>query len=495
MKFLEVWMESPLSGAIGWTLLHSLWEGIIISAVLAAVLILLHPPRARYLAACVAMLLLFISFGATLVWMMPDDVHGLRTIKPTNFYSWDMQKDLDSLDSIDSSLAAVVPWLAPFWLAGVWIFYLGQISGWISIGRLRRRGVCCAPNYWQIKISQLSAQLRLSQPVQLLESCLADVPLVLGHFRPVILMPVGLLAGLPPEQIEAILLHELAHIRRYDYLLNMLQRLVEGLLFYHPAVWWISRLIRTEREKCCDDLVVAMNGNAHEFAAALIWLEQNRWPSREPAVAATGGSLMKRIHRLLYPKKQVGAWTPSLAAGILITTAMVASAAWQSGPSQQSPALAQAQTDRAETSPYVKWLNQEVIYIITDEERTAFQKLTTNEERDKFIEQFWQRRDPTAGTAENEFKTEHYRRIMYVKERFQTQSGKPGWQTDRGHLYIVYGPPDEIESHPVPPIPSEVWMYRHLEGIGDNIQIKYIDQTGKGDYRFAPGNPPNLQFR
>ena len=119
--------------------------------------------------------------------------------------------------------------------------------------RLRRRGVCGASERWQKELARLSRQLRLSRPVQLLESCLADVPMVLGHFRPVILIPVGVLAGLPAGQIEAILLHELAHIRRFDYLVNVLQRLVEGLLFYHPAVWWISRVIRAERENCCDD--------------------------------------------------------------------------------------------------------------------------------------------------------------------------------------------------------------------------------------------------
>ena len=116
-------------------------------------------------------------------------------------------------------------------------------------------------------------------------------------------MPVGLLTGLPREQIEAILLHELAHIRRCDYLVNVLQRSVEGLLFYHPAVWWISRVIRAERENCCDDVVVATSGNAHEYAVALAALEENRWSGREPAVAATGGNLVKRIRRLLYPQR------------------------------------------------------------------------------------------------------------------------------------------------------------------------------------------------
>src|SRR5207248_10168500 len=133
----------------------------------------------------------------------------------------------------------------------------------------------------------------------LLESALAEVPVVMGHLRPVILMPVGLFAGLSVDQVEAILLHELAHIRRHDYPINLLQIFVEGLAFYHPAVWWISGVIRAERENCCDDLVVATTGDAHEYAVALAALEQNRWATRETALAANGGTLVKRIRRML----------------------------------------------------------------------------------------------------------------------------------------------------------------------------------------------------
>jgi beta-lactamase regulating signal transducer with metallopeptidase domain len=127
------------------------------------------------------------------------------------------------------------------------------------------------------------------------ESWLAEAPTVVGHVRPLILMPVGMLAGLSPTQIESILLHELAHIQRHDYLMNTLQRYVEGLLFYHPAVWWISAIIRREREHCCDDLALSISGEPHEYARALAALEQNRFSPA--AVAATGGSLVKRIYR------------------------------------------------------------------------------------------------------------------------------------------------------------------------------------------------------
>ncbi|HWB86364.1 MAG TPA: GWxTD domain-containing protein [Bryobacteraceae bacterium] len=149
-------------------------------------------------------------------------------------------------------------------------------------------------------------------------------------------------------------------------------------------------------------------------------------------------------------------------------------------------------------TPYRKWLNEDVAYIITDEERAAFKRLQTDEEREQFIEQFWLRRDPTPDTVENEFKEEHYRRIAYANEHFA--SGIPGWKTDRGRIYITFGPPDEIDSHPSggtyerPPeegggetstFPFEDWRYRYIEGIGTNIMIEFVDPTMSGEYRMT----------
>jgi GWxTD domain-containing protein len=332
------------------------------------------------------------------------------------------------------------------------ISYIRYAASLFLLQRLRRRGVCAAPYCWQQRLTRLSAQLRVSRPVLLLESCLADTPLVMGHFRPLILMPVGLFTGLSAEQVESILLHELAHLRRHDFLVNALQNLVEALLFYNPAVWWISRVIRAEREKCCDDVVVAMSGDAHVYASALAALEQNRWSGQEPAVAAKGGSLMKRIRRLLYPSGPDSAWPPVLALGLLFVTAALALGAWQRDPPRSPvlracPDVNSAGSSVGGTLDYTRWLNEDVFYIADDAERAAFKSLTTNAERDCFIDQFWLRRDPTPGTPENEFKDEHYRRLAYANKHFATVSGAPGWQTDRGHIYILYGPPDEIDSH------------------------------------------------
>src|SRR5689334_4676791 len=149
-------------------------------------------------------------------------------------------------------------------------------------------------------------------------------------------------------------------------------------------------------------------------------------------------------------------------------------------------------------TPYRKWLNEDVAYIITDEERAAFKKLQTAEERAQFIEQVWLRRDPTPDSVENEFKEEHYRRIAYANEHYA--SGIPGWKTDRGRIYITFGPPDEIESHPsggtygrpseegggtTSTFPFEQWRYRYIEDIGNDIIIEFVDPTMSGEYRMT----------
>src|ERR1700746_3453270 len=149
-------------------------------------------------------------------------------------------------------------------------------------------------------------------------------------------------------------------------------------------------------------------------------------------------------------------------------------------------------------SQYKKWLNEDVVYIISPEERSAFVHLTTNEEREQFIEQFWQRRNPDPDSAENTFKEEHYRRIAYTNEHFA--SGIPGWKTDRGRIYIMWGPPDEIDSHPsggsydrpsnegggsTSTFPFEDWRYRYLEGIGEDVNIEFVDPTMTGEYHLT----------
>ena len=476
MTSWEVWVQSPFAKAAGWAIFHSLWQGAAIAVAFGAILALVRPARARYAAGCLALGALAIAFAVTFFLFLPGQaVHSggsnFALISPdrgTGSFSFPQPAGL--------GMARWLPWAAPFWLGGVILFYLRHLVSWAGARRLRRTGVCNAPEDWQERLRVLRGLVRVSRPVVLLESCLAGVPVVIGHLRPVILMPVGLLAGLPAAQIESILLHELAHIRRCDYLVNLMQALVEGLLFYHPAAWWLSGVIRREREHCCDDAAVALTGNAHEYARALTALEETRWGGTEAALAATGGNLVKRIRRLLVPAEGPRtALTPVAAAGLLLLTTAITLAAWQANRPAPEPA-----------SPYTKWVEEDVIYIITEAERAAFLGLATDQEREQFIKQFWERRDPTPGTPENEYLGEHYRRIAYTNDHFSAPRGTPGWKTDRGRIYILFGPPDEREEHPNgdagTPSPYDVWRYRYIQGIGVDVLVKFVDVNRSGDY-------------
>jgi len=270
-------------------------------------------------------------------------------------------------------------------------------------------------------------------------------------------------------------------VRRHDYLANLLQTFIEGFLFYHPAVWWISNVIRTERENCCDDLVVATRGHAYEYATALTALEHSRFKNN-PALAATGGNLVKRVQRLLFPQSSPRSFAPAVPVAVLTLTAVIALTALQA---QSPPAQ----------SPDETWVTQDVAYIVTDAERAQFNSLQTSAERAAFVAQFWLRRDPTPGTAENEFKDEHYRRLAYSNQRYGSAS-LPGWKSDRGRIYIVYAPPDEMESHPNPTTakpPHEDWLYRLIPGVGSNVIIEFVDAHQTGDYVMT--TDPNAKAR
>ena len=174
------------------------------------------------------------------------------------------------------------------WLAGVVAAHASP-DEWLAVGAANEI-VRTAPvaEQWQMAAVRLSRRLHIATPVKLLESTLVDVPTVIGWLKPVMLLPASALAGLAPAQLEAIFAHELAHVRRHDYLVNLLQTVVETLLFYHPAVWWLSARIRAERENCCDDLAVALCGDPVAYARALADLEELRGTGGRLVMAANG---------------------------------------------------------------------------------------------------------------------------------------------------------------------------------------------------------------
>jgi beta-lactamase regulating signal transducer with metallopeptidase domain len=201
----------------------------------------------------------------------------------------------------EERLTALLPWLVCAWLAGV-LLHLSRFAGaWLLVRRLRL-SAAPVPERFEELLARVSGRLRVRRAVRLCQSALVEVPTVVGHLRPLILIPAGALLGLTPRQLEAVLAHELAHVRRYDYAVNLLQTAVETLLFYHPAARWLSRRVRAEREHACDDAAVEATGDVLLYARALAALEHLRAGAKPPAalaLAANGGSLMQRIQRLV----------------------------------------------------------------------------------------------------------------------------------------------------------------------------------------------------
>jgi uncharacterized protein (TIGR03435 family) len=291
---------------LGATLLHFLWQGLLIAAVYAIARRSASRPEVRYLMACGALAVMAASPVFTWVALRPVSQKAIVvaaslpvTHAASSAFGFRIELPRVFAAAYESVPSAWLSGVAAVWMAGVVFFWLRLLGGWMTAERLRRRHARPAPFRWQQTFDGLRARLSVSQPVRLLVSGLVQAPVVVGLLRPVVLVPVGALAGLPAEQMEALLLHELAHIRRYDYLVNALQNLVEAVLFYHPAVWWVSGHMRSEREMCCDDAAVAVTDDAKSYARALAEVGLAAHAHYQTTVSATGGSLANRVARLL----------------------------------------------------------------------------------------------------------------------------------------------------------------------------------------------------
>ena len=325
------WLGQPAAQAVGWALVQFVWQGALVGALTALTLVALRTSAAdvRYVVASIGLALMLTlplvtgvqKYQALRATAAFDAAHGM-TFQNGVVVEGDGTRILfDRIKVVDRDtaahtagaasagptaserLVALTPALLLLWICGVSILTLRLLTGWLWVQRLRRIGVDAADEMYREAASRLARRLHITRTVMLLRSSLVEVPTVVGFLKPVVLLPASALAGLTTQQIESILAHELAHIRRHDYLVNLLQTLVETVLFYHPAVWWLSRRIRIERENCCDDLAVSLCGDPVAYAAALADLESLRsagpLPGRHIAMAATAGSLLRRVRRLL----------------------------------------------------------------------------------------------------------------------------------------------------------------------------------------------------
>ena len=294
----------------GWVLVHFVWQGTVIGVGAALLLRACRQQQAsmRYLVACGAMIAMLVGVALTAALV---DAPAAEATSPSVAVRVTSNGTVDVLLPIliESSHAAsplsifplepLLPWIVSAWLAGVLLLLARVVAGWWRVRRLHQRALSSMRSTWQHAADQLAGRLGLARVVRIVELSGVDVPLVVGCLRPIVVLPIAAMAHLTAAQIEAILAHELAHIRRHDYLVNLMQTLAETLLFYHPAVWWLSARIRDEREHCCDDVAVAACGDAAGYAAALTELEAWRTGELSLAAAATGGSLLNRVRRIL----------------------------------------------------------------------------------------------------------------------------------------------------------------------------------------------------
>ena len=333
MSVVQILVSQPWMERLGATLLHFLWQGLLTALLYQAVrrsAARKWSPQSRYLLACGALAAMMAAPIVTWEWLRPSDggpdaVYRIQSAPPTSPSATGIAANASLPEYVRATVSGAgsdqfLFWVVVVWLAGVMVFWVRLAGGWVVAARLRTRLVRRAPPEWQDTLQSLGARIGLSRPVRLLVSALVQAPTVVGWLRPVVLVPVGALGGLPAEHLEALLLHELAHIRRHDYLINLVQSVAESLLFYHPAVWWVSGQMRAERELCCDDLAISISGDALTYARALAHLASYRPVRLSPGIAANGGSLVNRIARLL------GQSRPAVRGGIgpgLVTAAIL----------------------------------------------------------------------------------------------------------------------------------------------------------------------------
>ena len=297
----------------GWVLVHFIWQGALMALVSALVLRACRRRSAslRYGIACATLAAMLAGVAATAALVergegqqsTPLRLHVLVSREPARDAALPIQIDSRPLSMprafSRSDVEALFPWVVSIWSAGVILLLFRTAAGWWRVRRLHQRALQTVCSVWQLSGNRLAARLGLDRLVRIVELADVDVPFVVGCLRPIVVLPIAAIAQLNVAQVEAILAHELAHVRRHDYLVNLLQTLAETLFFYHPSVWWISARIRDEREHCCDDVAVEVCGDRVAYAAALAELESWRCGDIELVAAASGGSLVNRIRRIL----------------------------------------------------------------------------------------------------------------------------------------------------------------------------------------------------
>jgi beta-lactamase regulating signal transducer with metallopeptidase domain len=317
---------------LAWSLLHFLWQGTAIAAIAAAAMVVLRNPATRYLVGITALVLMLASFVITFAAIsapaatVAEAAIGAPAAAPASA----REATAYSANNLMEERAAVsssgdFAWIARGWLIGVFVFALRMAFGLLVLEHLRRRNLIALPDALVERFRALQQRLGIRRVIRYCECHSLSVPAVIGFFRPIVLLPMRALTGLTPEQLEAVIAHELGHIKRFDVAVNFFQVIAETLFFFHPAVWWLNKRIRADREDCCDDVAITACGGTVGYARALATMETWRAvPSF--AMAATGSPVAARVMRLLgVSQQQNGARTAGVVtASLVLATALIA---------------------------------------------------------------------------------------------------------------------------------------------------------------------------
>ncbi len=312
MDFISSIISKELVYALGWTVVHSLWQAVGVAFIMAGVLLALqkHSSNLRYRLTCGALLVVL----ALAVFTFFDLYQFARHKNVIEITQLALAPSADAtpvlaetqviptlLERITSYFNDHLPLIVSVWLLGLSLFMIRLIGGLAYLDHLKTNYTYPLESHWEDMLEYLAEQLPIKRTVELMESALVQVPIVVGHFKPIILMPVGAVNGLTVEQVEAILAHELAHIARNDYILNVVQSVIEALFYFNPAVWWISANIRTERENCCDDVAIQLCKNKLTYAKALVAIQEMNQaaPNLAMAFGKRKGQFLNRIRRIL----------------------------------------------------------------------------------------------------------------------------------------------------------------------------------------------------
>jgi bla regulator protein blaR1 len=355
----------PSIQALGWSLVHSLWQGLVCIVVALAVLRCLPSKwsSARYAVATVALLVIFLSSLTTFIYLNDSFERAPIESITQSYYTYPVespQQENNYLTSLllifKSTLQQYLPFIVLCWGIGTLLFAVRLFGGWLTVKRLKASAIFVDDN-WNERLQYLTRKLGIRKMVLLAESAIAQAPIVIGYFKPMILIPIGMFGGLSTEQLESIIIHELIHIRRRDYLVNLLQAMLEAVYFFNPFVWVISGIIRREREHCCDDAVIALHGNPLAYAHALTALEEARLSRAGLALslAENKNQLLNRIKRIMEKTTRPYSLRERIVPAVLLITGLIC-ASWltvqsgRSGQEQDKTSTADRGTTSADTT-------------------------------------------------------------------------------------------------------------------------------------------------